>query len=229
MTAGRSSIEAPGPGARRSRAAHPAREPLPRTGPRRLRTPEPGPRDVLFSSCVAAVPRPSLPAQAQLLDEGAVAPDVLAVQVLQQPTATADQEQQAPAAVVVVLVQLEVLGEIVDPPRQQCDLDFRRTGVTLIGRVLGDDLLLDCCVQRHVGFLIFVTDLVRHRATLRARAGAGDSRETGCPLSRPREGTADPADEGSHLAGYHAAAPAERSQPPRAGPAALRARAPGFR
>src|SRR5690242_17038961 len=50
----------------------------------------------------------------------------------------------------VVLVYLEVLGEIVDPPRQQSDLDLRRTGVTLIGRVPGDDLLLDCCVQRHV-------------------------------------------------------------------------------
>src|SRR5206468_7334300 len=82
-------------------------------------------RGMLLSSCVTAVPRPSLPAQAQLLDQGAVALDVLAGQVLKQPTATADQEQQAPAAVMVVLVYLEVLGEIVDPPRQQCDLDFR--------------------------------------------------------------------------------------------------------
>src|SRR6185369_13411254 len=94
-----------------------------------------------------------LPAEAELLPQGAVALDVLALQVLQQPAAAADQQQQPTAAVVVVGVHLEVLGQVVDPPGQQRDLDFRRTGVTLIGRVPGDDLFLHRGIQRHVGFL----------------------------------------------------------------------------
>src|SRR6266699_1528006 len=104
----------------------------------------------------------------------------------------------------VVLVYLEVLGEIVDPPRQQCDLDLRRTGVTLTGRVPGDDLLLDCYVQRHVhslsSSLIWQGPVTRNPARTagdaghqsryhgagpasglpRSRAGAGGRPTTGC-------------------------------------------------
>src|SRR5215831_10204448 len=94
----------------------------------------------------------NLSAQAQLPDERTVALDVRAGQVLQQPPAAAYEQQQPAAAVVVVLVHLEVLGQVVDPPGQQRDLDFRRTGVTLIRRVPGDDLLLHGCFQRHVAF-----------------------------------------------------------------------------
>src|SRR2546429_6832590 len=151
MTAGRSSIEALGPDARLS-AAFGTRPENHYRGPAHgaLRTPEPGPRDVALWLCCGPCPAPSLPAQAQLLDEGTVALDVIVHQVLQQPAAPAHQQEQATPAVMVVLVHLEVLGEIVDPPRQQCDLDLRRTGVTLTGRVPGDDLRLDCYVQRHM-------------------------------------------------------------------------------
>src|SRR5262249_46507811 len=120
-------------------------------------------------------------------------------------TATADQEQQPPAAVVVVLVYLEVLGEIVDPPRQQCDLDFRRAGVTLTGRVPGDDLLLDRCVQRHVRSLIFDPDFGaprrdpaprgrrRFRGTGYPRAGRLRVQPTRPTMSATMEGTMRPA------------------------------------
>ena len=82
----------------------------------------------------------NLPAQAKLLDQRTVTADVLAGQVLQQ-TPTAAHEQQQPAtAVVVVLVHREVLVQVVDSPGQQRDLDLGRAGVTLIGRVAGDDL-----------------------------------------------------------------------------------------
>jgi hypothetical protein len=50
----------------------------------------------------------------------------------------------------VMLVHLEVLGQVVDPAGQQRNLDFRRTGVTLTGCVLRDDLLLDGDFERHV-------------------------------------------------------------------------------
>src|SRR6266487_210394 len=148
LAAGRSSIEALGPGAERPRAPLLTREPLPRTGPGALCVPGPGPRDVVLEFFVR-----TLPAQAQLPDERAVALNVRAGQVLQQPAAAADQQQQAATAVVVMLVHLEVLGKVIDSPGQQRDLDFRRTGVTLTCRVLGDELLLHGCFQRHVAFL----------------------------------------------------------------------------
>src|SRR5689334_14121158 len=94
--------------------------------------------------------RGSSAADAEPLPDRAVAVDVLLGQVLQQPAAAADQQQQPAAAVVVVLVHLQVLGQVVDPPGQQRDLDFRRTGVTLTGRVLRQDLLLGGGVERHV-------------------------------------------------------------------------------
>jgi len=83
-----------------------------------------------------------LPAQAQLLPERPVPVDVLALQVLHQAPAPADEQQQPVAAVVVMLVHLQVLGEIVDSPGQQRDLDFRRAGVTLTGRIGGSELYL---------------------------------------------------------------------------------------
>src|SRR5215467_8311581 len=148
LAAGRSSIEALGPGAGCPRG----RPPDPRTTtedrPWCPVRPRAGAAGRLFSCSVA-----TLPAQAQLPDERAVALDVRTGQVLQQPAAPADQQQQAAPAVVVMLVDLEVLGQVVDPPGQQRDLDLRRAGVTLTRRVLGDELLLHGCFQRHVAFL----------------------------------------------------------------------------
>src|SRR5580704_19146789 len=89
-------------------------------------------------------------ADAETLPDRTVTGDVLLGQVLQQPAAAADQQQQPAAAVVVMLVHLEVLGQVVDPPGQQRNLDFRRTGVTLTGRILRQDFLLGGGVERHV-------------------------------------------------------------------------------
>src|SRR5690606_3644967 len=95
-------------------------------------------------------PLPSmLSAQAEPLDERTVTRDVDLLQVLQQLTPAADQEQQAPAAVVVVLVGLEVLGQVADALAQQRDLHLGRPGVALGRRVLRDDGLLGSGVERH--------------------------------------------------------------------------------
>ena len=51
--------------------------------------------------------------------------DVHLAEVGEQPATLADQDQQTPAAVVVVLVKLQVLGELVDTTRQHRDLDLR--------------------------------------------------------------------------------------------------------
>src|SRR5262249_11340981 len=53
------------------------------------------------------------------------------------------------AAVVVVLVHLEVLGEVGDPLGQDRDLHLGRTGVALDGRVLLADLGFGFLVERH--------------------------------------------------------------------------------
>src|SRR5579884_42841 len=90
-----------------------------------------------------------LSAQTETLDQRAVALDVLGGQVLQQPAALTHQLVHAAAGVVVVLVRLQVLGQVVDPLGQQRDLDLRGAGVTFGGAVLGEDLLLRGDVECH--------------------------------------------------------------------------------
>lgn len=54
----------------------------------------------------------------------------------------ADHLIQAAAAVVVLLVQLQVLGKGIDAEGQDCDLDLRRTGIALVNLILFDKSLL---------------------------------------------------------------------------------------
>ena len=90
----------------------------------------------------------------QLSDQGTVTVDVLLLQVGQQITTAADHLEQAAAAVVVMLVGLEVLGQVVDTSGQQSNLDLRRTGVTLVDGCLGDDgLLIDSRFLAHGKYL----------------------------------------------------------------------------
>src|SRR5215469_1622562 len=120
---------------------------------------------------MAGIEHGRLAAQAKLLYQRAVPGDVLACQVLEQPPAAADEEQQPAAAVVVVLMHLEVLSKTVDSLRQERDLDFRRAGVTLTGRVRCDDLLLNCGVERQRFVPLVVVNYppltVRHKWSLR--------------------------------------------------------------
>src|SRR5699024_1731460 len=71
-------------------------------------------------------------AQTQFSDQSAVTVDVLLLQIGKQVAAAADHLEQAAAAVVVVLVALQVLGQVVDARGQQRDLDLRGTGVALV-------------------------------------------------------------------------------------------------
>ena len=48
-----------------------------------------------------------------------------------------------------MLVSLEVLGQILDSLGQQRNLNLGGAGVTLVGSVLGDDLILDVLAQWH--------------------------------------------------------------------------------
>src|SRR6266545_550657 len=78
--------------------------------------------------------------QPQLLDEGTVALEVVLLEIRQEPAAAADELQQAPPRVVVLRMGAQMLGELVDPLRQQRDLHLGRARVGLGRTVLAHDL-----------------------------------------------------------------------------------------
>src|SRR5829696_2661275 len=78
-------------------------------------------------------------ADAEALDQVRVAVGVLALQVIQQAAALADQFQEAAPGVVVFRVGLEMLGEIADALAEERDLHFGRAGVAVVGLVAVDD------------------------------------------------------------------------------------------
>ena len=63
------------------------------------------------------------------LDDRAVARDVRALEVLEEAAALADQDEQATTRVMIVLVALEVLGEVADATGEHGDLDLGAAGV----------------------------------------------------------------------------------------------------
>ena len=76
---------------------------------------------------------------AQLGDDGTIPLDVLLGQVVQHLAALTDHLQQAAAAVVVVDVDLQVLGELLNPGGEDGDLDLGGAGVRGMGAVGLDD------------------------------------------------------------------------------------------
>src|SRR5215475_11068661 len=66
-----------------------------------------------------------LAAEAELLDEGAIALEIFPLQVVQEPAAATDELEQPATRVVIVLMRPEMLRELVDALRQHRDLDFR--------------------------------------------------------------------------------------------------------
>src|SRR5579885_3269023 len=80
-------------------------------------------------------------------DQRPVPLHVVAPHVVEKAPPAADQHEQAAPAVVVLLVRLEVLGEVVDALREDGDLHLGRTGVRLVEAVLADR----CGVIGHCG------------------------------------------------------------------------------
>ena len=78
----------------------------------------------------------------QLLDDRAVTLDIDLLQVCKKISSVTDHLEKSAAAVVVLVVSLEVLGESVDAIGKDRDLNLGRTGVALVGLVLVDDCLL---------------------------------------------------------------------------------------
>ena len=89
-------------------------------------------------------PRPcvALLAQVQLLDDGTVACDIGLLEVTEEVTSVTNHLQHAAAAVMVLVVGLEVLGQSVDAMGKNRNLNLRGAGVALVRRVLLNNGLL---------------------------------------------------------------------------------------
>ena len=78
----------------------------------------------------------------QLLDDCTIAVDVNLLQITEEVASVTNHLQKTAAAVVVLHVGLQVLGQAVDAVGQNSDLNLRGTCVTLMDGILGNDCLL---------------------------------------------------------------------------------------
>ena len=99
--------------------------------------------------------RLSSAADAELLDDALVPLLVLALHVVEELAALAHHLQEAAARVVVFLVRLEVLGQIVDPLREDRDLHLRRAGIVGLGGIVLDERALALWRNRHRASFLF--------------------------------------------------------------------------
>src|SRR5688572_28064087 len=67
-----------------------------------------------------------LAAQTELADQRRVAAFILALEIVKQAAALGDESKQTTAGMVVLLVVLEVLGQVLDALGKNRHLDFRR-------------------------------------------------------------------------------------------------------
>ena len=77
--------------------------------------------------------------ESELADDRAVTLDVNLLQVVEQVSSVTDHLLQTAAAVEVLLVGLQVRGQVVDAGGQNCDLNLRRAGVSFVHSVLFDE------------------------------------------------------------------------------------------
>lgn len=85
--------------------------------------------------------KPPLLAEAQPCDHVAVPVHVTVVQIAELPPPLPDQHQQSAPRVVVVLVRFQVLGEILNPLGQECNLHFWRAGIRRVRPEISDEFV----------------------------------------------------------------------------------------
>jgi hypothetical protein len=72
---------------------------------------------------------PVLSTQPQFCNQGTVSLHVLFLEVPKQAPTLADHHEQAPPTVMILLVDLQVVGEVIDPLSEQRNLDLGGTRV----------------------------------------------------------------------------------------------------
>ena len=90
-------------------------------------------------------------AKAKLRDEIGITLTILVTEIVEQRPALVDHHQEAAPAMIVLGVALEMLGLRLDAAGQDCDLNFRRTGVALVAGMFLDNFLLAFRGNRHRG------------------------------------------------------------------------------
>ncbi len=81
--------------------------------------------------------------ETEFLDDGTVTLDVLVLKILQKVTSLTYHFEKSAAAVMVLLVDLKVLCQLVDPLCENCNLNLGRTCVALVDGIGCDDFLFD--------------------------------------------------------------------------------------
>ena len=95
-----------------------------------------GRADGTFTNCPFSL---TLFTDTQFGDDGTVSFDIGFRQVVEQVPPFTDHFKQAAPGMVVFLIDLEMLGQIVDAPCEEGNLNFRGTGVALSAGILFDD------------------------------------------------------------------------------------------
>ena len=93
-----------------------------------------------MTKTAAALPLPIclLLSQSELADDRAVTLDISLLQIVQKVSSVTDHFLKTAAAVEILFVGSEVLGQVVDTVGEDCDLNLGRTGVSFVGCVLLD-------------------------------------------------------------------------------------------
>jgi hypothetical protein len=79
----------------------------------------------------------------ELFNNRAVTVYILALQIIEKRTAVTDHLEKTAARMVIVLVNLQVLGKLVDSLGQDCDLNLRRAGIRGVQTVVLNNRFLD--------------------------------------------------------------------------------------
>ncbi len=89
----------------------------------------------------APPPQKKLATNVEFLDQLAVSIDVFPAEITQQALALTHQIQQGPAASMVLLVFVQMLGKILNSISEQGNLSFNRACVPGVAAILLEDLL----------------------------------------------------------------------------------------
>ena len=90
--------------------------------------------------------------QVKALGQCAIPIGVMPVDIIQQATTTTYHHEEATSRCVILLVTLKVLGQMIDPLRQQRDLDISRSGVCLVKAIS-----FDCAGLRFHSFCFYIS------------------------------------------------------------------------
>lgn len=81
--------------------------------------------------------------KAELREDIGILVQFVLLEIIEELTTTARHLEQATARMEILAVGAEMLGQMIDPGGEQCDLDFGRTGIGVVGFELSDDFWLN--------------------------------------------------------------------------------------